>query len=216
MYYSYIIIIIMKISRSTSLLAVILLCCAAICASQNYTSIIKPLINPSSQPGKTVFIEDFSFTEYLLNGTQKKFTIEGQKLTAEHRRIGIFEIALAREMRLKDVEVTFYENDLPVSHLIAERATIAAPFRKKKQDIASALAGLIRFSGGVGLITADRRTLTCDALILDNRSGTIRASGGCAVGSAEGLLKSDSVASDVALRTYNIGNDRHIRSQGTR
>ena len=157
-------------------------------------------------------VEDFVFTEYkdMSDGTEeKKFTIQGKRLGIESKKLGFFRVALAKAICIKDAEVTFYENNMPVSTLWAEEAVSDIPF--DADGISAALTRRIDFSGGIILMTEDKRTLTCDKLRWDKEEDCLFASGNCVLGYEGRRVRADLIKTDPTLRIFDISKDTRKR-----
>lgn len=161
-------------------------------------------------------LEEFDFTKYINNNNsvERKFTIRGKRMGLASKKVGVLRIAPAKETHIKDVSLVFYEDDMPVSSIIAEQATSSIPFDSKlkvKKDLPLILAGRLEFSGGIVLITEDRRTLVCDRLEWNNNRGTIFASGDCILRYGDNTVSADSIRTDVKLRDFSVSKDSKKR-----
>lgn len=155
---------------------------------------------------------DFTFTEYERKGSdEKKFTISGKKLGLESKRFWTFKVALAKEIALKDVEMAFYEGNMLISSLFSENAISDIPFDEK--TMAGMMANHIEFSGGIVLMTTDKRTLTCDRLSWD-KAGRLLAQGNCVLAYDGKRLRADTIDTDVKLRDFNASKDKKKRLRG--
>lgn len=151
---------------------------------------------------------DFDFTEYTSHN-QKKYTLKGRRLGSGNKKFGPFIIASAKVVRIKDAEMVFYENNHAVSTVTAKDAVINVPFRKDNTIIT--LAGNIEFSGDVGMVTEDKRALTCGALEWNNSSGRLLASGNCKLRLEGKSVRTDEIDTDVQLKDFNIKTDSKKR-----
>lgn len=171
---------------------------------------ISPQISSSASFG------DFDFTEYTQNGLGKKYTIQGKRFGAGMRRFGIFCVAAARTTEIKDAKVIFFDNNAPVSTIMAERAVMDIPAITAGSGPSS--CGSMDFYGDVSIVTADRRTLDCDRLRWDKTNDRILASGKCVLRRGGEAVRSDSVDSDVRLANFVARNykDRRLKAFGRR
>lgn len=139
-------------------------------------------------------LEDFDFTEYTLtdSGEEKSFVISGKKLQTANPKIGIFRIAIGKIVELENPTVTLYKDNLPVSIISSKAGTM------------NTLNKGIEFYGNAGLITKDKRTLTCDKLKWNNEEKFLLAEGNCIL-SAEGkAIKAEMIKTDTGLKDFNV------------
>ena len=148
----------------------------------------------SSMFRSTYSVEDFSLTAYADN--QKSFTIQGKKLCAKNRKVGIFRVALGKVAEINDVQVIFYENNEPVSHLISSDGAM---------DL---LTKDVDFYGNIALITEDKRTLTCDSLKWDNEGEFLLAKGNCILRVEGKTARGSLIKTDVGLRNFDVTSKR--------
>ena len=151
---------------------------------------------------------DFDFTEYT-TFAQKKFTVKGKKLSVENKKFGFLIFAPANAVYIKDAEIVFYEGNRPVSSIWAKIAVLNKPFDRK--NMAAAFVERIEFSDSIGMITEDRRTLTCEKLEYDNARGRILASGKCKLRYKGESARADIIDSDVKLQDFNLKKDKGKR-----
>ena len=191
--------------NSLSVILVIVFCCVAIYALQRSHKTISP---KKTQPSfsKSASLEDFDFTEYSDGGANKKITIKGKRFGAANKRLGAFQVSVMRVTEIRDAAITFYENGSPVSNVIAKKAFLEAPADQK--DPIASLTRRIDLSGGVDVVTTDKRTLVCDSARWDHDNNRISARGNCVLRFAGKMLKADRVDSDVKLLDFAYKNDK--------
>lgn len=165
----------------------------------------KNIISPSN----TASFNDFDFTEYIQGGLGKKYTIQGKRLGAGNRKFGLFRIAAARITEIKDARVIFYDNNTPVSTIMAKSAVVDLPVGRINSGASS--IGRIDFDGDVSIVTADRRTLDCDNLRWNKSNNRVSANGNCVLRGSEEPLRADSIESDIKLRNFVARNDNGNR-----
>ncbi|MFA5146418.1 MAG: hypothetical protein WC515_03445 [Candidatus Omnitrophota bacterium] len=198
----------MKANITVPIIAVAVLTGALTYATSPFSK-TNPVKSPVSSPRHSASFEDFTFTKYADNGTEKRYTIEGKRIRAVNRKIALFSTDVSKAVRLEDVLITFYENNAPVSYLSAKRAILGAPIQKG--DMISAMTSRIELSRDICLVTTQHRTLSCRTLVLDNAKNTVFANGNCVLRYDGKAVKADMVDSDVALRNFDIRNDRYKR-----
>ncbi|NQT96056.1 MAG: hypothetical protein HQ572_06350 [Candidatus Omnitrophica bacterium] len=152
--------------------------------------------------------KDFDFTKTVIidKAAQRKFKIEGKRMGLKNKQLGFFQIAVYKELCISNVKLTFYENDIPVSILTAERATLDIPAGGKKVSI---LGSNLNFSGNIFLVTNDKRTLVCDRLRWNSNDEKLYADGNCRLGYEGKRLRSDAIDSDVNLTDFTYSNDNN-------
>lgn len=171
---------------------------------------IKPISNSKISPKDPSF-QDFNFTQYTDNGALKRFTVQGRKIFPESKEIGILTLRTGAQkaVRLSDVRVTFYENNLPVSFIEAKKAVLdTAP---DKNNIPGSLMSEIDLFGDISVVTEDRRTLSCNSLLLDSEKNRMSAGGNCAMRYEGKTVKADYINSDIKLRDFSYWNDTKKR-----
>ncbi|MDD5439191.1 MAG: hypothetical protein PHS37_03300 [Candidatus Omnitrophica bacterium] len=152
-------------------------------------------------------IDDFSFTGYdrAANTLEKKFTIEGTKMTVAPARAGFIVVVPAPELNLKNVSMVFYEKGRQVSWLTAQYAAV------KKIAARDAgigiLARMYEFTGGVLCRTEDGKFLSCDKLIWINKENKLIADGNCVIRPDEKTLKASHIITDITLSKYSIEDE---------
>lgn len=161
--------------------------------------------------GAKLDLGDFSVTEYVKtnNGVEKKFTIQGKKLGMENKKLGFISVPLPKIVCIKDIEVAFYENNLPVSYIWAESAVSGIPFDFDNMSVA--LPKQLDFSGDITLVTEDKRILTCDKLRWDKENGRLLARGNCHLKYESERIKADLIKTDVTLKDFTVSKDKNKR-----
>lgn len=144
--------------------------------------------------GVELDLEDFTFTEYTKtdNGVQKGFELYGKKLQTKNPKIGIFRVAIGKEMELEKPRITFYKDSLSVS-TASSNTGIINPLNKG-----------ISFFGNVGLITEEKRTLTCNKLKWNNKQRYLLAEGNCILKAEGRTIESETIKTDVELKDFDV------------
>ena len=148
------------------------------------------------------------------NNIHKIYTIQGKKINPESKKFGFLQFAPIKENCIRDIKLTFYENDVPASIIMAKRAVSDIPFDKDlslDKNLAERLFQKIDFSGDIALITEDKRTLTCKSLRWDSKQERIFASGDCILRYEGKFVKADLIDTDVNLRGSSFRNDKEKR-----
>ena len=147
--------------------------------------------------GASLDLRDFTFTEYTKtdNGGEKSFVVSGKKLQTANPKIGIFRIGIGKVIELEKPEITFYEDNLPIS--------IAGSKTGVVNSLNTLNKGII-FYGNVTLITEDKRTLTCNKLEWNNGRKYLLAEGNCILKAEGETIKADIIKSDIVLNDFII------------
>lgn len=145
-------------------------------------------------------IEDFTFTGYTQtdNGVQKTFVISGRKLQTANPKIGIFRIAIGKVVELEKPKITFYKNNLPISSA------------SSKTGVMNSFKG-IDFCGNVGLITEDKRTLSCNKLKWNKEGKYLLAEGNCILRAEGKAVKAEMIKTDIELKNFDVVNNKGRR-----
>lgn len=187
---------------------------AALCGLLSYLYISHSksanIPGPGISVSNKIYLENVSFTEYVDNGSNKKFTINGKGLGVTAKRLGIFLIAPAKVLQMTDVEVVFYTQNTPGSVLRAKRAIFDTPL-DGKNDMIKALSRPVEFAGDISVLTEERRTLTCNTLMWDSAEGRFSASGRCVLTYEGKIVKGDSGETDVLLKDFSFKTDSKKR-----
>lgn len=203
----------MKLRSILSTLIITSLCAFLIITAQQHRQSLNPSKNSKISPG-VISVDEFNFSEYKDNGLNKKFTVRGKTLRPGSKKISIFNIGPAKTVEVRDVEVTFYANNIPVASIRSKKAVFDMPFeagRKDKDKAAKVLTSRIDFFGDITILTKDRRTLTCRNLTLDSRRDRLFARGDCVLGYEGKTVRADTVDSDVYLKDFSCKNDKMKR-----
>ncbi len=148
--------------------------------------------------------EDFDYTVYQNQGTQKKLTLKGKRMVMANKKLGVFEISVLKILNLKDVEVTFYQDNKPVSTVRAEKALVEIPRNTNTNNMSlSALQKIDFLEGGV-VITGDKRILAADRLELDSKDNLLFAQGNCVLRYDGRSVRAHKITTDVALRDFSV------------
>ena len=160
---------------------------------------------------KNPSFEDFNFTQYTEGGKQKKFTIEGKKIFTESKDMGILTLktGAAKIVRINDVRITFYEDNLPVSFISAKKAVLNQI--SGKDDNVGAMMSKIDLYGNINVMTGGRRTLACNNLSVDNKNNIMSAGGNCTIRYEGNIVKADYIDTDVRLKDFSFRNDTNKR-----
>ena len=158
-------------------------------------------------------LDNINFTEYTDRGINKKFTINGKAMGVAPKRFGIFLIGPFKVLQITDPEVIFYNKNAQASVLRAKKAVFDTPFNNEndKDNMIRALSRRVEFTGGISVITEERRTLTCDTLVWDSSKGRFSASGRCVLTYEGKIVKGDLGETDVLLKDFSFKNESRNR-----
>jgi hypothetical protein len=164
--------------------------------------------NATISPGG-LNVGEFSYEEYL-NAGEKKFTIEGRRIHTAGKGFSVLRVNAVQTIELKDVRVTFYEKNTPLSIMCAKKAVLNT-IPAKEKNILKAFTSRIDFRDSVSVMTKERRTLTCERLIWDNKQNRFSAKEGCELSYDGRSVKADIIDSDIELKRFNFKNEKNKR-----
>jgi len=168
------------------------------------------IIPSARHAANSVSVEDFAFTEYADSGATKRFTIEGKRLGPEARRLNRFlKTGVADTLKLRDVRVTFYNNNSPASFINSKTAELDS--RYNKENAIDSLTGRVSLEGDVSVETRSHKTLSCNKMLLDNAKRRLIASGNCVLRYEGKFEKADYIDSDVLLQDFTCRKDKEKR-----
>ncbi|MBL7131353.1 MAG: LPS export ABC transporter periplasmic protein LptC [Candidatus Omnitrophica bacterium] len=144
--------------------------------------------------GVNLDLEDFTFTEYTQtdNGIEKNFVLCGKKLQTKNPKIGIFRIAIGKIIELESPMISFYKDNLLVSTITSKTGTMN-PLNKA-----------LNFYGNVGLITKDKKTLTCSKLKWYKEKKYLLAEGDSILKAEGKTIRAEKIKTDIELKNFNV------------
>lgn len=144
--------------------------------------------------GAELDLEDFTFTKYTKtdNGVEKSFVLSGKKLRTKNPKIGIFRIAIGKVVELEKPTITFYKNNLSISTASSKTGSM------------NLLNKSIDFYGNAGIITEDKRTLTCNKFKWDKEGKYLLAEGNCILKAEGKAIKAEVIKTDIELKDFDV------------
>ncbi len=156
-------------------------------------------------------LKDFAFTKYAYTDTKvsnKDYILEGKTIGIKSKSIGVFKIAAAKVINIKNVRMTIFDKNgaNPITTITADKAIkdLAATGQNNPPSISNELIQHIDFLGKVKLTTQDQRSLQCDTMRFDNEKRELEARGDCLLSYANKTISTDFLKTDTGLKKFNF------------
>jgi hypothetical protein len=153
---------------------------------------------PHSSANYTVSPEEpimrgFQFTKYVFG--KKIYTVNADTFSLKDKKLGFgsFTTSLAKTTELQHVEVTFYNDNKPVSTIVS----MFAEMDMKQKNLI--------FYGTPSLMTEDNKALSADKMIWRDASNNLLAQGRCFLGVSGQTVTAERITTDVGLNNFSIG-----------
>ncbi|MBZ0165959.1 MAG: hypothetical protein K8I00_04060 [Candidatus Omnitrophica bacterium] len=145
---------------------------------------------------------DFTAYDYRDEGPVKKSRIEGQRMQMESKKFGAFRFAPVKELVIKNVSMTFFDEERIISTLTADHAWIDIPWENselEKRPLDSILGKRINFRGNVRVSTPEKKSFQCGSIQLSENQKQLFGDDNCVVRMDDQIVSAGSMQADLAL-----------------
>jgi len=145
-------------------------------------------LNTSRDPLAT----GFEFTKFVKG--QKVFTVRAEKTYLRDKKMEQFGFCLGpfKVTSLEDVQLTFFENNQPISRLASKYAVMDL----QKKDFV--------FTGSPALFTADKSALGAERISLNAAQNNLRAQGNCFLAARGESIVAKEIITDPLLKNFQV------------